>query len=410
MTRSNDIRLLFATRILRLFAYGSLSVVLMLYLAGLGLTEGRIGLLFTLTLAGDTVVSLLITTTADRTGRKRMLIIGAVLMMFAGVSFAATRNFMWLLVAATVGVISPSGHEVGPFLSIEQAALSQLVSSERRTLTFAWYNLVGSFATALGALAGGVLAQRLQSAGVTPVGSYRWIVIGYAVIGAALSLLFACLSGTIEVTRSERPAGVASLRPKDLLGLNHSASIVFKLSALFSLDAFAGGLVLQSVVAYWFHIRFGVQPAVLGAIFFGGNVLAGVSALTASWLARRIGLIRTMVFTHIPSNILLMLIPLMPTLPLAIAMLLLRFSISQMDVPTRQSYTMAVVHPDERAAAGGVTAVARSAGSSISPALAGKLIGASLFSLPFFIAGVLKITYDLLLYRSFRSMETSRPR
>jgi predicted MFS family arabinose efflux permease len=182
--------------------------------------------------------------------------------------------------------------------------------------------------------------------------------------------------------------------------------VVFKLATLFSLDAFAGGFILQSIVAYWFHVQYGVQPAALGGIFFFGNIFAGISALSATRLARKIGLINTMVFTHIPSNIVLMMVPLMPTLPLAIAMLLLRFSISQMDVPTRQSYTMAVVHPDERSAAGGVTAVARSAGSSIAPAIAGKLLSASMFNAPFYICGGLKIVYDLLLYRSFRSVQT----
>ena len=195
-----------------------------------------------------------------------------------------------------------------------------------------------------------------------------------------------------------------------MLGLPRSGRVVLKLSALFSLDAFAGGFILQSIVAYWFHLRYGVQPAALGAIFFGGNILAGISALSASWLARRIGLINTMVFTHIPSNILLILVPLMPNLSLAIAMLLLRFSISQMDVPTRQSYTMAVVDPDERSAAGGVTSVARSAGSSLAPVFAGQLLNLSMFNAPFFLAGGLKIVYDVLLYRSFRASQAPEER
>ena len=180
---------------------------------------------------------------------------------------------------------------------------------------------------------------------------------------------------------------------------------MFKLSTLFSLDAFAGGFVLQSIVAYWFHVRFHVQPALLGGIFFGANILAGLSALAAAWVAFRIGLIKTMVFTHIPSNILLILVPLMPNLPLAITVLLLRFSISQMDVPTRQSYTMAVVDPDERSAAAGLTGVARTTGASLSPIFAGPLLAhAALMSVPFFLSGGLKILYDLLLYRSFRAL------
>jgi MFS family permease len=185
--------------------------------------------------------------------------------------------------------------------------------------------------------------------------------------------------------------------------LHRSRNVVFKLSSLFALDAFAGGLLVQSLIAFWFHTRFGVEAGMLGSIFFGANILAGISALLAVRIAKRFGLINTMVFTHIPSNILLMMVPLMPTLPLAIGTLLLRFSISQMDVPTRQSYTMAVVAPDERSAASGVTAIARSLGAAISPALTGWLIGIPvLFSAPFFLSGGLKIIYDLLLYREFR--------
>ena len=410
MTRGRDVRLLFATRILRLFGYGFVSVILMLYLAELGLSENRIGLLLTLTLVGDTVISLSLTTTADRIGRKMMLIAGGVLVVFAGILFATTTNFILLLIAATVGVISPSGNEVGPFLSIEQASLSEIVSADRRIHVFAWYNLVGSFATATGALAGGVLAQSLHSTGMSSLDSYRVIVMVYAGIGAVLSIMFVCLSGAVEVQprRDEKveAARAATRRVYSAVGLHTSGGVIFKLAALFSLDAFAGGFILQSIVAYWFHVRYGVQPAVLGGIFFFGNVFAGISALSATWLATRIGLINTMVFTHIPSNIVLMMVPLMPNLTLAIAMLLLRFSISQMDVPTRQSYTMAVVAPDERSAAGGVTAVARSAGSSIAPAIAGRLLSASMLNAPFYICGGLKIVYDLLLYRRFRTVKT----
>jgi len=398
-----DGRYLFTTRIARLFAYGFLSVILVLYLARAGLKETQIGLLLTLTLIGDTLISFWITTSADRIGRRRMLILGAVLMIFAGVLFAMTQDFVLLLVAATIGVISPSGYEVGPFLSIEQAALSQIVPNEKRTQVFAWYNLVGSFTTALGSLAGGVLVQALQGVGINPLGSYRAVVIGYAVMGLILAMLFTRLSSTIEAPRTADPPD-SSQKPKTLFGLHRSRGVVFKLSALFSIDAFAGGFVLQSLVAYWFNVRFNAEPALLGSIFFGANILAGISALGAARVAARIGLIRTMVFTHIPSNVLLMLVPLMPNLPLAITVLLMRFSISQMDVPARQSYTMAVVSPDERSAAAGVTGIARTTGSSLSPVVTGPLLGnPALLGLPFLLSGGLKILYDLLLYRSFRS-------
>jgi MFS family permease len=396
--------LLFLTRFARLFAYGSLSVILVFYLVGLGLTEAQSGLVLTLTLAGDVVVSLLLTTQADRIGRRRMLVIGAILMAAAGLAFASTRNLFFLIVAGTIGVISPSGNEVGPFLSIEQASLSHIVPAPDRTEVFAWYTLAGSLATALGALCGGFLTQALQQTSLTPVASYRAVVLLYAALGLLLAFLFTRLSALVEVgavpSRSASSAGIA-----DIFGITRSRNVVLKLSSLFALDSFAGGFVVQSFAAYWFYLRFGVEPATLGAIFFWANVFAGISALVASRLAGRIGLVRTMVFTHLPSNILLILVPLMPNLSLAVLVLLLRFSISQMDVPARQSYTMAVVPADERSAAGGFTGVARTTGAAISPLFAGFLFARpSLISVPFFIAGTLKIVYDLMLYQGFATV------
>jgi MFS family permease len=296
---------------------------------------------------------------------------------------------------------------VGPFLSIEQAGLAQIVPDERRTHTFAWYNLVGSFATALGALCGGGLAQLLGDAGLTPLNSYRIVVGGYAALGFALLGMFAALSGQVEARPANPlPARASQAPEKTFLGLGRSRDVVLNLAALFSLDAFAGGFVIQSMMAYWFNQRFGVEPGILGGIFFGANILAGISALSAVWLAKRIGLINTMVFTHIPSNLLLMLVPLMPTLPLAIALLLLRFSISQMDVPTRQSYIMAVVDPAERSAAAGVTGTARTIGAALAPVFTGALMAnPALMGTPFIISGGLKIVYDLALYRSFRAIK-----
>lgn len=402
-----DTKILFSTRMLRLYAYGLLSVILALYLSALGLSEINIGLLLTLTLLGDTAISLWLTTNADRAGRRRMLIAGAGLMILAASLFAVTHNFYLLLLAATIGVISPSGNEVGPFLSIEQASLAQLVADRKRTQIFAWYNLVGSFATALGALTGGALAQALQGIGYTPLSSYRVVVLLYGAIGLLLLGLFTRLSAEIEVTTIEsKDMETGNPATRSLLGLKRSQKVVLRLAALFSLDAFAGGFVIQSLMALWFNLKFGVEPAVLGAIFFGANILAGMSALSAAWVAGKIGLINTMVFTHLPSNVLLILVPFMPNLWLAIALLLVRFSISQMDVPTRQSYTMAVVDPDERSAAAGITGVARTIGAALSPAFTGAFISKPAFlGLPFIIAGSLKIIYDLALYFNFRSVK-----
>ena len=402
---TRDAWLLFATRFIRLFAYGALSVVLVFYLVGLGLSESETGLLLTATLIGDTVVSLYLTTRADRIGRRRMLIVGAALMAAAGLAFASTTNLWLLIVAGTIGVISPSGNEVGPFLSIEQAALSHVVSDRNRTEVFAWYTLAGSLATALGALTGGTLTHALQQTAMTPVNSYRMVVILYAALGLLLALLFTRVSGAAEArSLGEKRASRTTLA--GLSGLEQSRQVVFKLSSLFALDAFGGGFVIQSFAAYWFYLRYGVNPETLGIVFFSANILAGLSALAAARLAARFGLLNTMVATHLPSNLLLILVPLMPNLRLAVLVLLVRFSISQMDVPTRQSYVMAVVSPDERSAAAGITGVARTIGAAISPMFVGLLFARpSLIDVPFFIAGTLKIIYDVLLYRAFAAVQ-----
>jgi MFS family permease len=394
---NRDGKLLFASRSIRLFAYGLISLVLGLYLKELKFDEGAIGLLISLTLVGDTVVSLWLSTQSDRFGRRRLLIVGAILMILAGIVFGLSSNYVILTIAAIIGVISPSGNEVGSFLAIEQAGLSQIISDKSRTQIFAWYNLFGSVATAIGALVSGGIVQILQNAGVAPVASYQLIMMLYAALGFVLVFLFSQVSNSIELQTV----------PTNLnrFGLQHSQKVVFGLSLLFALDAFGGGFVVQAIMAYWFDLRFGVEPAIIGLIFFWANILAALSALAAARIAERIGLINTMVFTHIPSNILLILVPLMPNLPLAILVLLARFSISQMDVPTRQSYVMAVVDPEERSAAAGITGIARTVGAAISPLLTGFMLGAGFVTLPFFVAGGLKIVYDLALYQSFRSMK-----
>ncbi len=395
-----DGRLLFATRVLRMFGYGFLAVVLVLYLDGLGIDPVMIGAILTLTLVGDTLISLWLTTSADRLGRRRVLVAGSLLMVLAGTVFASTSWVPLLVAAATIGVISPTGNEVGPFLAVEQAALSQITPDARRTPTFAWYNLVGYVATAFGALGAGLVSQMLLGASVDAVDAYRVIVLGYVVVGAAMTLVFARVGPEIEAP----PASQSEAGTGRRLGLGRSRGIVARLSALFALDAFAGGFVPQSLMAYWFHLRFGVEPAVLGGVFFGANLLAAVSSLSAARIAARIGLVNTMVFTHLPSNVLLILVPLMPTLPLAVGVLLARYVLSQMDVPTRQSYVIAVVDADERSAAAGVTGIARTTGAAISPAISAPLVAnAALASLPFLIAGGLKIVYDVSLWVAFRA-------
>jgi MFS family permease len=406
---TRDGYLLFLTRFIRLFAYGSLSVVLVFYLIGLGLNASQTGLLLTLTLIGDTVISLYLTTRADRIGRRRMLIVGAALMAAAGFAFAGTRNLLLLIIAGTIGVISPSGNEVGPFLSIEQAALSHVVSDRARTEVFAWYTLAGSLATALGALFAGTITHVLETK-ITPVGTYRLVVILYALLGVLLTALFLQLSPATEMQSAQEVTALPRTI-KSFFGVVRSHGVVLKLSSLFALDSFAGGFVVQSFAAYWFYLRFGTNPATLGVIFFWANIFAGLSAILAARLAARWGLINTMVVTHLPSNILLILVPLMPSLWLAVLLLLVRFSISQMDVPTRQSYIMAIVSKEERSAAAGITGVARTTGAAISPVFVGFMFArASWINVPFFLAGSLKIVYDLLLYKQFVNLQPPEER
>jgi MFS family permease len=392
---SRDGWLLFATFGIRSFAYGSLSVVLGLYLAAIGLQAGAIGWIFAAALAGGAAMTVLLTTVADRSGRKRILLLGAVLMALAGTVFALSDNLILLIVAAVFGTISPSGKEVGPFLSVEQAILPQTVSAEKRTSVFALYNLVGSLAGAVGALA--VSLPHLFN--LAPLAGYRFLVWGYVGAAVLLFIFFAAFSPSVEATR------ITPSSRRRVLGVHRSRGAVAKLAALFAIDSFAGGFVVQSLVAYWFHLRFGTDVTVLGTIFFGTNLFSALSFLAAGPLAKRIGLLNTMVFTHLPSNVLLLLVPLMPSLELAVTMLLARHLLSQLDVPTRQSYTMAIVDPDE---------VARSAAAAAAPAFTGWILTVPTLGLPFLLAGGLKIIYDLAIFAIFRRVkppeETERGR
>jgi MFS family permease len=386
--------LLFAAATVRAFAYGFLSVILGLYLDALGLAAPAIGTIFTAALAGSALMTVALTAVADRLGRRRVLIASSLLMALAGAAFATTDHAVLLALAAMVGAISPSGKDVGPLLALDQAILPQTTSPAQRTSAFAAYNVATVGATSLGALAAGVPALL----GWEALAGYRLLVWAYVAGALVLLALFARLSAATEVA-ADAPAARAT---RAFLGLHRSRGIVLKLAALFAIDAFAGGFVVQSLIAYWFFLRFGVDAAALGVLFFAANLASAASFFAAAPLARRIGLLNTMVYTHIPSNILLMLVPLMPSLELAATMLLARYLLSQLDVPTRQSYTMAVVAPDERSAAAGVTAVARTAAAAIAPGFAGATLAVPALGLPFLIAGGLKIVYDLAILAAFR--------
>jgi MFS family permease len=394
LSLSRDGWLLFATCAVRSFAYGFLSVVLGLYLDAIGLDKITIGWIFTAALAGGAIMTVALTSVADRFGRRSLLITGAVLMALAGLAFATTNNPVLLTIAAIFGTISPSGKEVGPFLSIEQAILPETTHNQNRTAVFSAYNLVGSVFGALGALAVG-----LPSLFSLPTTSgYRMLVWGYVLSALLMIVPFALLSTAIEAKNN----ATSEIRS---LGVRRSRDIVARLAGLFALDAFAGGFIVQSIVAYWFHLRYKADLNTLGGIFFGANLLAALSFIAAPAIARRFGLLNTMVFTHLPSNFLLLLVPLMPDLELAVVMLLARNLLSQLDVPTRQSYAMAVVDPDERAASAGILSVARNIGAAIAPVFTGGILAAPAVGLPFLLAGGLKIVYDLWIFTLFRHLK-----
>lgn len=392
---SADGRRLLIARALRTFAYGYLTVILGVYLDRLGLDPTHIGIVLAAAIGGSAAMTIVWSLLADRYGRRRTVATMAVLMAVGGLVFGLADSFTILLVAAFTGTISATSSEIGVFQTVDQAMLPQTAPDERRTWLFSIYNTVATFAGALGALfaaSAGVFA----GLGLTGADAYRPLFVLYAGIGVANLLLFLGLSDGIEVARVHGE--------RRFIGIHRSAGKVAKLSALFGLDAFAGALVVQSLVAYWFYLRWGLVPEQLALVFFAVNVLSGLSLLAAGWLSARIGLLNTMVFTHLPSNVLLVLVPFAPTAPLAVALFLLRMSISQMDVPTRQSYTMAVVDPDERTATAGLTNVARSAASTISPVLTGLAFAAGALGLPFIVAGGLKIAYDGLVFLTFRNV------
>jgi len=394
LSLSRDGWLLFATCGVRSLAYGFLSVILGLYLDAIGLSATAIGWIFTAALAGGAVMTIIITAIADSFGRKFLLIVGALLMALAGWVFAVSDNPILLTIAAIFGTISPSGKEVGPFLSLEQAILPQTTGDQNRTAVFSAYNLVGSFAGALGALA--VSVPSFLS--LTAIAGYRFLIWGYVAAAILLAFLFALLSPKVEAIKKTE----STTRN---VGLQKSRGIVAKLAGLFALDAFAGAFIVQSIVAYWFFLRYQTDLNALGGIFFGTNILAALSFLAAPAIARRFGLLNTMVFTHLPANILLLLVPLMPNVEWAVAVLLIRHLLSQMDVPTRQSYTMAVVDADERAAAAGVLSVARNAGAAIAPLFTGAILAAPALGLPFLLAGGIKVVYDLWIFAVFRHVK-----
>ncbi len=400
--RRRDTRLILVMRGLRSLAYGLLAVLLGVALADEGFSPVAIGTLITVSLVGDMVGTYVIGLFADTWGRRRTLALLSLLMAATGMIFGLTTSYPVLLVAAFFGTLGTSASETAPFLPIDQTMIAQITMSEQRTSLFARYNLIASLSTAVGALVAG-LPSLLTRTGLPLASGVRLLFGVYAALALMVAGLSLLLSLHVEVSL-HASIQAQNIRSRLVPPLHRSRAIVWRLTALFSVDALAGGLVVQSLMVLFFYLRFGVPLTTLSALFFGANLLSALSFLAAVPLARRFGLLNTMVFTHLPSNILLLLVAVAPTFPIAAALLLLRQVLSQMDVPTRQAYTMALVAPEERTAAASVTSLARSVGSSISPVFSGLLLQNSLLlvGLPFILAGTLKAIYDLTLWFIFR--------
>ena len=391
-------------RALRMFGYGFASVLLGVTLASAGFTPLQVSLLLTIALIGDVVAIAFVALFADRFGRRRTLVLFALLMALAGIAFAFSQNLFILLLAAFFGTINPSStSENAPFTAIEQAILPQTCSSQYRTDIFARYNLVAQVSGAIGGLAVTLPDMLHQVLGIGINDGIHGMFMVYGVVGLTAGAVFIGMSKQVE------PLPIAKRRPatgRQVL-TKQSRPIILRLASLFALDAFAGGLAVQALMAYWFLERFHVSLEELGLLFFGANLLAALSLPIAARLSKRFGMLKTMVFTHLPAQVFLILVPLMPTFWLAALFLLCRQSLSKMDVPTRQAYIMELVVPEERTAAASFTTMTRSVATSISPVVAGTLFTGTLLALglPFLFGGGLEIFYDILLYRIFRNVK-----
>ena len=391
-----EARPLLIARALRAFVDGFVCVLLPAYLLALGLGAFEVGVLSAATLLGSASLTLLLGAQGHRFHHRPLLLGAALLMTATGLLFAGLSSFWPLLLVAFVGTLNPSSGDVSVFLPLEHARLAQAAEGEARTALFARYTLAGALFAALGALAAGV-PDLLVEFGWTRVDALRAMFLIYALAGSAVWLLYRRIP---EPAPHDRPASPAPLR--------ESRGIVMRLAALFSIDAFAGGLVLNSLLALWLFQRFGLSLAAAGVFFFWAGLLSAFSQLAAPVVAKRIGLVNTMVFTHIPSSVFLILAALAVSLPWALGLLLARAALSQMDVPTRSAFVMAVVTPPERTAAASFTAVPRSLAAAVSPSLGGALFAAGWLAAPLVACGALKIAYDLLLWRAFRRHEAGR--
>ena len=391
-------RHIFAARALRDFGDGFIAVLLPVYLAAIGFGAFQIGLVATLALLGSALTTLGIGYLGTKADQRRLLIAASVLMMATGLAFATATTTAIILLIAFVGTINPSSGSVSIFVPLEHAMLSREVADRDRTRMFARYGLIGALAAAVGSLVA-ASPELLATAGISKLTALKAMFVLYAVLGVLGGFLYARI-----------PAETTPVEEKPVAALGPSRGIVYKMAALFSVDAFAGGFAVQSLVALWLFNKFGLSLTAAGLFFFWSGVLAAFSLPVAAWLSTRIGLVNTMVFTHIPSSLCLILAAIVPNLDVALGLLLARAALSQMDVPTRSSYVMAVVTPPERPAAASVTSVPRSLAAALSPAIAGALFAAGYEAWPLVICGVLKILYDLALLWAFRHIKPPEER
>ena len=397
---SRDGKLLLGARIVRTFSYGFLSVILAIYLKLIGFNDVLIGIVLTATLVNSVFFNLFSSAYADRMGRRKILVLYAILMIISSVIFFVTDNYVALIIAALVGTINVTGSEVGAFLSLEQALLPQTVRDvQKRNSIFAIYNTVGTFAMSAGVLVSGLPSLLQQNYGFDQIGAIKSLFLIYAACAIVVLAIYLVLSKHIEVKdgASKSSLSIKNISPK-------SRGIIAKMSSLFAVDSFGGGFVIQSIVSFWFYTRFDADLSTLSYVFAIAGVLTALSFMASTRIASKIGLVNTMVFTHIPSNVLLIILAFAPTFSIAISLYFARMSISQMDVPTRQSYLMGVVSENERIPAAVITNTSRNIAQAVSPSLSGIIIQALSLSAPFVIGGVLKIVYDVGLFFSFRKI------
>jgi len=402
---SIDGKLILLARAIRTFAYGFLSIILSVYLKLSGFDDVSIGLILSSTLINSVIFTLIATIYADRIGRKKILIIYAALMSFSGIIFFVSNNYVLLIISALIGTINVTGSETGSFLSLEQALLPQTIKEfKKRNLLFGIYNMIGTFAMSVGVLLSGLPNVIQYYYHLNSIQSLKPLFLIYAILGFLILLIYLNLSNKIEIEilqnkNDEKKLITKTLSPK-------SKEIITKLSSLFAIDSFAGGFVIQSIVSFWFFTRFNVDLTILSYIFSIAGVLTAFSFIISTKIADRFGLINTMAFTHLPSNILLILVAFAPTFHLAIILYLARMGLSQMDVPTRQSYIVAVVNEEERTAAAGITNISRNIAQAISPSITGYILQfVSFLAVPFLLGGLLKIVYDILLYANFKKIK-----